>query len=118
MLGVNYGKKCWFTVLSTLEASVASSPPKWQTDPDRPSVLSMGLEARNALLYCEFRDYPEWAEMVRESEGRAHGNAEIIGQAIAGALHLAGWESHRAGRSREELVKQLTAFLTRALRPE
>jgi len=25
----------------------------------------MGLEARNALLYGEFRDYPEWAEMVR-----------------------------------------------------
>lgn len=59
----------------------------------------------------------EWAEMVRES-AKVHGNAEIIGQAIAGALHLAGWESHRSGRSREELVKNLTAFITRALRPD
>jgi AcrR family transcriptional regulator len=57
----------------------------------------------------------EWADMVR---GNAHGNAEIIGQAIAGALHQASWESHRSGRSREELVKNLTAFLTRALRAD
>ena len=61
----------------------------------------------------------EWAEILREAgDGRTRGNAEIIGQAIAGALHLAGWESHRSGRSREELVKNLTAFLTRALRPD
>jgi len=59
----------------------------------------------------------EWAEMARET-ANAHGNAEIIGQAIAGALHQAGWESHRSGRSREELVKNLTRFITRALRPD
>lgn len=59
----------------------------------------------------------EWADMVRETTN-AHGNAEIIGQAIAGALHQASWESHRSGRSREELVKNLTAFLTRALRAD
>ncbi|HWU56955.1 MAG TPA: TetR/AcrR family transcriptional regulator [Rhizomicrobium sp.] len=61
----------------------------------------------------------EWAETLREAAG-AHGpyNAEIIGQAIAGALHQASRESHRSGRSREELVKNLTAFLTRALRPD
>ena len=46
--------------------------------------------------------------------------AEILdpqGQAIVGALHQASRESHRSGRSREELVKNLTAFLTRALKP-
>jgi len=59
----------------------------------------------------------EWAEMVREATNLS-GNAEIIGQAIAGALHQASWESHRSGRSREELVKNLTAFLTRALRAD
>ena len=59
----------------------------------------------------------EWADMVRETTN-AHGNAEIIGQAIAGALHQASWESHRSGRSREELVKNITAFLTRALRAD
>lgn len=57
----------------------------------------------------------EWADMVR---GNARGNAEIIGQAIAGALHQASWESHRSGRSREELVKNITAFLARALRSD
>ena len=56
----------------------------------------------------------EWAQMVRD-DGRVRGNAEIAGQAIAGALHLAGWESHRSGRSRDELVKNLTAFVVRAL---
>jgi len=59
----------------------------------------------------------EWAEMVREATNLS-GNAEIIGQAIAGALHQASWESHRSGRSREELVKNITAFLTRALRAD
>jgi AcrR family transcriptional regulator len=59
----------------------------------------------------------EWADTVRETTN-AHGNAEIIGQAIAGALHQASWESHRSGRSREELVKNITAFLTRALRAD
>ena len=32
-------------------------------------------------------------------------------------MHQASRESHRSGRSREELVKNLTAFLTRALKP-
>lgn len=64
----------------------------------------------------------EWAEMVREAadEGSACNsfNVDIVGQAIAGALHQASRESHRSGRSREELVKNLTAFLARALRPD
>jgi AcrR family transcriptional regulator len=63
----------------------------------------------------------EWAQMLREAadDGSACDDcdAEIIGQAIAGALHQAGRESHRSGRSREELVKSLTVFLARALRP-
>jgi AcrR family transcriptional regulator len=64
----------------------------------------------------------EWAEMVRDAadEGSASRSydADIIGQAIAGALHQASRESHRSGRSRDALVKNLTAFLSRALRPE
>jgi len=63
----------------------------------------------------------EWAEIVREAAGEGKAcnsfNVEIIGQAIAGALHQASRESHRSRRSREELVKNLTAFLARALRP-
>jgi len=62
----------------------------------------------------------EWAELVRglTRNGRTPYDADIIGQAIAGALHQASRESHRSGRSREELVKNLTAFLTRALKPD
>lgn len=77
-----------------------------------------GAEARPLLMIWGM----DWAEMLRE--GAQHGNAingydaDIIGQAIAGALHQASRESHRSGRSREELVKNLTAFLTRALRPD
>ena len=60
----------------------------------------------------------EWAEMVRREAGRYSSyDADIIGQAIVGALHQASWECQRSGRSREELVKNLTAFLLRGLRP-
>jgi len=64
----------------------------------------------------------EWAEMIREAvaEGKASAsyNVEIIGQAIVGALHQTGREAHRSARCREELVKNLTCFLTKALRPD
>ena len=64
----------------------------------------------------------EWAEMIREAvaEGKASAsyNVEIIGQAIVGALHQTGREAHRSGRCREALVKNLTSFLTKALKPD
>jgi len=64
----------------------------------------------------------EWAEMVRElaADGGACSSydADIIGQAIVGALHQASRECHSAGRCRETLVKNLTRFLTRALKPD
>jgi AcrR family transcriptional regulator len=64
----------------------------------------------------------EWAEMVRELAGDGGAcssyDADIIGQAIVGALHQASRECHSAGRCRETLVKNLTCFLTRALKPD
>ena len=64
----------------------------------------------------------EWAEMIREAVhvGKASPsyNVEIIGQAIVGALHQTGREAQRSGRCREELVKNLTGFLSKALRPD
>jgi AcrR family transcriptional regulator len=64
----------------------------------------------------------EWAEIIRKAEGEGNAcssfDAEIIGQAIAGALHQTSREAHRAGRSRVALVDNLTRFLTRALRPD
>ncbi|MBW8708964.1 MAG: TetR/AcrR family transcriptional regulator [Alphaproteobacteria bacterium] len=64
----------------------------------------------------------EWAEMIRDAarDGSACSSydAEIIGQAIVGALHQTGREAHGAGRCRDALVANLTRFLTRALRPD
>jgi AcrR family transcriptional regulator len=77
-----------------------------------------GVQARPLMM--QWGD--EWAGMIREAvaEGSARGDydAEIIGQAIAGALHQTGREAHLAGRSRELVVKTLTAFLARALKPD
>jgi AcrR family transcriptional regulator len=64
----------------------------------------------------------EWAEMIRKAAGEGNActsfDAEIIGQAIVGALHQTSREAHRAGRGRTVLVDNLTRFLTRALRPD
>jgi AcrR family transcriptional regulator len=72
-----------------------------------------GVEAPSLLMIWG----TEWAETLRDGGSNGY-DADIIGQAIAGALLQASRESHRSGRSREELAKNLTAFLTRALRPD
>ncbi|HEY1837456.1 MAG TPA: TetR/AcrR family transcriptional regulator [Rhizomicrobium sp.] len=63
----------------------------------------------------------DWAQMVREAtrDGRAAKNydADIIGQAILGAIHQTASEGYRSGRNRENVVKNLTRFLVRALAP-
>jgi hypothetical protein len=57
-------------------------------------------------------------QAVREGKASRSYNVEIIGQAIVGALDQTGREAQRSGRCRDELVKNLTSFLTRALRPD
>jgi AcrR family transcriptional regulator len=63
----------------------------------------------------------DWANLLREavSDGRAVDiyDADIIGQAILGAIHQVASEAHRAGRNRAAVVKNLTRFLVRALAP-
>jgi AcrR family transcriptional regulator len=64
----------------------------------------------------------EWADLVRSAadEGTACNsyNAEIIGQAIVGALHQAGREGSRGQLCRHALVDNLTRFLVKALRAD
>ena len=64
----------------------------------------------------------EWAELIRDAarDGSACRSFDpgIIGQAIVGALHQTSREAHQAGRSRAQLVENLTRFLTRALKPD
>jgi AcrR family transcriptional regulator len=63
----------------------------------------------------------EWAETVR---GMARGgraaddyDADVVGQAIVGAIHQAATEGFRASRDRKTVVQNLSRFLVRALRP-
>jgi hypothetical protein len=63
----------------------------------------------------------DWARAVRgvAKVGRASGDydAEVVGQAIVGAIHQAASEGYRSGRDRETVVRNLSRFLVRALRP-
>jgi len=84
---------------------------------DEMVIDAEGVEARPLMTQwgCE------WAEMVRQAAGQGTActsyDADIVGQAIVGALHQTSREAHRSGRSRAALVENLTRFLTKALRP-
>jgi AcrR family transcriptional regulator len=63
----------------------------------------------------------DWAKILREAVKTGHAadiyDADIIGQAILGAIHQTASEGHRSGRNPEAVVKNLTRFLVRALAP-
>jgi len=63
----------------------------------------------------------DWAEVVRQAmrNGQACDtyDAEIVGQAILGAIHQVASEGARSQRKREEVLDNLTRFLVRALKP-
>jgi AcrR family transcriptional regulator len=63
----------------------------------------------------------DWGNSIREAihDGRAANifDADIIGQAILGAIHQTASEGYRSGRKREDVVRNLTRFLVRALAP-
>jgi AcrR family transcriptional regulator len=85
---------------------------------DETVIDAEGVEAQPLLMQWG----REWAELIydaaRDGSACRSYDAEIIGQAIAGALHQTSREAHRAGRSRAALVENLTRFLTRALKPD
>ena len=84
---------------------------------DERMIDADGAESRPLLVQWG----AQWAEMVRGFAKTglvcASYDADVIGQAIAGALFQACRECHRSARSREALVRNLTAFLSRALKP-
>jgi AcrR family transcriptional regulator len=63
----------------------------------------------------------DWGAIVRTAigMGAAFGafDADIIGQAIVGAIHQTASEGARSGRTRQQVVDNLTRFLARALKP-
>jgi AcrR family transcriptional regulator len=85
---------------------------------DEMVIDAEGVEARPLMVQWGY----EWAEMIRQAAGQGMAcksyEAEVIGQAIVGALHQTSREGHRSGRSRALLVENLTRFLTKALRPD
>jgi AcrR family transcriptional regulator len=63
----------------------------------------------------------DWAQIAREMMRvglacRTY-NADIVGQAILGAIHQVASESARSQRPREEVIDNLTRFLVKALKP-
>lgn len=63
----------------------------------------------------------DWAHAVRRiaQAGCASEDydADVVGQAVVGAIHQAATEGFRSGRDRETVVRNLTRFLVRALWP-
>jgi AcrR family transcriptional regulator len=63
----------------------------------------------------------DWGRTVLTAASQGHVapfyDADIIGQAIVGAIHQASSEAARTNRSRHDVVRNLTQFLVRALRP-
>lgn len=63
----------------------------------------------------------DWGNIVREAANLGHVaasyDADIIGQAIVGAIHQTSSEASRTDRSRNDVVRNLTRFLVRALTP-
>ncbi len=63
----------------------------------------------------------DWAQNVRDAIRNGSAvqgyDADIVGQAIVGAIHQCGSEGDRVGRKRQEVVDNLTRFLVRALKP-
>jgi AcrR family transcriptional regulator len=63
----------------------------------------------------------DWADITRQAmaDGLACTtyNADIVGQAILGAIHQVASEGGRSERPREEVLDNLTRFLVKALKP-
>lgn len=63
----------------------------------------------------------DWGETLVKAAGAGHiapfYDADIIGQAIVGAIHQVSSEAARTDRSKHDVVRNLTQFLVRALRP-
>ena len=62
----------------------------------------------------------EWANLVRDTAEKGQickfYNPDIIGHAIVGALHQTGCEASRGQLCRNQMVDNLTRFLTKALK--
>ena len=113
----------------TLENTIAANlKAVYEYSADNPGVLAAamtdelvidaeGVQATPLLVRWGL----DWSEIVREAMRKGEActtyNAEIVGQAILGAIHQVASEGARSERKREEVLDNLTRFLVRALKP-
>ncbi|HXC57306.1 MAG TPA: TetR/AcrR family transcriptional regulator [Rhizomicrobium sp.] len=113
----------------TLESTIAANlKAVYEYSAEHPGVLAAamtdelvidaeGVQATPLLVRWGF----DWAEVVREAmrSGQActSYDADIVGQAILGAIHQVASEGARSQRKREEVLDNLTRFLVKALKP-
>ena len=84
---------------------------------DEAVIDAEGVQA-TPLLIRWGRDWADHIQRLMDSGDAAPiFDAQIIGQAILGAIHQTGSEGSRSRRKRQELVDNLTRFLVRALKP-
>lgn len=84
---------------------------------DEAVIDAEGAQA-TPLLIRWGRDWAEHVQRLMDTGGAARiYDAEIIGQAILGAIHQTGSEGSRSRRKRQDVIDNLTRFLVRALKP-
>lgn len=93
---------------------------------DHPGVLNAALTDEAVIDAEGAQNIPllqrwgyDWAQTLRTASARIAPlyDCDVLGQAIVGAVHQASIEAARTGRSQHEVVRNLTEFLVRALRP-
>ncbi|MGA7673691.1 MAG: TetR/AcrR family transcriptional regulator [Rhizomicrobium sp.] len=117
---VGAGRSLEDTIASTLHAiyeySDANSGVLGAAMTDGAMIDTEGVQAVPLLM----RWGRDWAQTVRDAmcDGTAANvyDADIVGQAIVGAIQQCGSEGDRVGRKRQDVVDNLTRFLVRALK--
>jgi AcrR family transcriptional regulator len=113
----------------TLESTIAANlKAVYEYSAEHPGVLAAamtdelvidaeGVQATPLLVRWGL----DWSEVVREAMRNGQActsyDAEIVGQAILGAIHQVASEGARSLRKREEVLDNLTRFLVKALKP-
>jgi AcrR family transcriptional regulator len=113
----------------SLEAMIAANlKAVYEYSAEHPGVLAAamtdelvidaeGAQATPLLVRWGF----DWAQIVRDAMRNGLActtyDADIVGQAILGAIHQTASEGARAQRKREDVLDNLTRFLVKALKP-
>ena len=113
----------------SLEATIAANLKAiYEYSAEHPGVLAAAMTDESVIDAEGAQAVPllvrwgmDWADITRQAirDGIAceSYNADIVGQAILGAIHQVASEGARSERSREEVLDNLTRFLVRALKP-